>query len=97
MNGVNDIIPRSQTAGCSQLLMLENYLPEMRSNACLQEHPNQKTIAGHDNTSVITSPCRFATPRYPLFISFKPIDLHLRHHCWNHFRYHSFQVIHYRQ
>jgi hypothetical protein len=69
MNGVNDSIPRSQTAGCSQLLMLENYLPEMRSNAFLHEHPNQKTIAGHDNTSVITSPCRFATPRYPLYIS----------------------------
>jgi hypothetical protein len=48
MNGMNDSIPRSQTAGCSQLLMLENFMREMRSNAFLQEHPNQKTIAGHN-------------------------------------------------
>jgi hypothetical protein len=46
INGVNDSIPRSQTAGCSQLFMLENFMLEMRSNAFIQEHPNQKTIAG---------------------------------------------------
>jgi hypothetical protein len=28
INGVNGSIPRSQTAGCSQLLMLENFMPE---------------------------------------------------------------------
>ena len=32
--GVNNSIPRSQTAVCSQLLMLENLKWEMRSNAC---------------------------------------------------------------
>ena len=51
----HDSIPRSQAAICSQLLMLENLMREMRSNACAPSNLVMPKISQHTSSDMIVS------------------------------------------
>ena len=51
--GVTDSIPRNQAAVCSQLLMLENLMREMRCNACVPSELVIPNISQHTPADMI--------------------------------------------